>query len=115
MFMFNFFYNLCLVKEYTSHKILLQGSKQVGLYLVSAAPQALLCQRDSSHLWHLRLGQAFLSSLQPILTKLSCKPNKIQLCIACSLAKAHRIPFSSSDTIVTKPLELIHYGVCVSL
>jgi hypothetical protein len=35
---------LCLVKECTSHKVILQGSKQGGLYLISAVPQALLCQ-----------------------------------------------------------------------
>jgi GAG-pre-integrase domain len=91
--------------------VILQGIKQGGLYLVLAVPQALLCQQDSSQLWHLRLGHASTSSLQPIATKLSCKPNKMQLCTACSLAKAHRLPFSSYDTIAHKPLELIHCDI----
>jgi GAG-pre-integrase domain len=103
--------NLCLVKECTSHKVILQSIKRDGLYLVSAAHQELLCQQDSSQLWHLRLGHTSSSSLQPIATTLSCKPNKMQLCIACSLAKAHRLPFYPSDIVAHKPLELVHCDV----
>jgi Reverse transcriptase (RNA-dependent DNA polymerase)/gag-polypeptide of LTR copia-type/GAG-pre-integrase domain len=103
--------NLCLVKECTSHKVILQGIKRDGLYLISAAPQALLCQQDSSQLWHLRLGHASSSSLQPIATTLSCKPHKLPLCTACSLAKAHRLPFYPSDTVAHNPLELVHCDV----
>jgi hypothetical protein len=85
---------------------LVQGSKQGGLYLVSVAPQALLCQQNTSQLWHLQLGHASLSQLNSLVNRIKCSYVLLVL-----LAKAHRILFSSFHTIVTKPLELIHCDV----
>jgi GAG-pre-integrase domain len=100
-----------LVKDSKSHQVLLKGNKHGGLYLVSSAPQALLCQQQSSQLWHQCLGHASASSLHSIANKISCNPNKIELCNACCLAKSHILPFQSSSTVVQKPLECVHCDV----
>jgi hypothetical protein len=50
-----FHHNFCLVKDQTTHKVLLTSTNHNGLYLVASPPQALVCQKTSPQLWHQRL------------------------------------------------------------
>jgi GAG-pre-integrase domain len=94
--------------------VLIQGIKLNGLYIVSTvAPQALQCERDSISLWHHHLCHSFEASLQHLISskQIDCKQNKIGVCESCCLAKAHRLPFNSSSTTSSVPLELVHCDV----
>jgi GAG-pre-integrase domain len=106
--------NSCVVKDQTSHKVLLLGIKHNGLYLVTSnSPQALLCQQDSIGLWHHRLCHSSEASLHHLVSSkiISCKSNKLGVCASYCLAKSHRLPFNSSFSPATQPLELVHCDV----
>jgi GAG-pre-integrase domain len=81
---------------------------------VTAPPlQALLCETETSNLWHSRLYYASGATLQHLFSNnsLSCKGNKLNTCEDYYLAKSHRLPFSSSLTLASKPVEVIHCDI----
>lgn len=61
-------------------------------------------------LWHQRLGHSNIKTISSILKScnlpISNKP--LSFCNACCFGKSHKLPFSSSTTEYSKPLELIH-------
>lgn len=63
-------------------------------------------------LWHLRLGQPHSVIVQSILKtcNISCG-NKSKFYSSCAVAKAHILPSFPSQTIYTKPLELLFMDV----
>uniref|UniRef100_A0A803QJK9 Integrase catalytic domain-containing protein n=1 Tax=Cannabis sativa TaxID=3483 RepID=A0A803QJK9_CANSA len=68
---------------------------------------------DSFPLWHKRLGHPHYRTVQHVLTasniKTSNKNNDFsKLCSACCLGKHHKLPFPTSTTVYTTPLQLLH-------
>ena len=62
-------------------------------------------------LWHNKLGHPSKKIVKVVLAKCNISySNKVvpSLCQACCLGKLHKLPFPSSNTEYTKPLQLIH-------
>jgi gag-polypeptide of LTR copia-type len=103
----------CLVKDLSSHQILLQGTKRNGLYVVSSSPHALTCEKLSPHLWHKRFCDASDSIIQYLVNSnsISCNKRNIGICDSCCLAKANKQPFTLSTTTASQVLEIVHRDV----
>ncbi|PKU87463.1 Retrovirus-related Pol polyprotein from transposon TNT 1-94 [Dendrobium catenatum] len=106
------------VKDKTTNQSLLHGHCRNGLYPLPCQPSIVaasttIASSSSALSWHRRLGHpnaktmAALSKAFPSLYISSFK----SVCNSCALAKSHRIPFSTSTTVSTSPLELIHMDV----
>jgi GAG-pre-integrase domain len=63
--------------------------------------------------WHAKFGHPSSITTQKILVSnsLPCTNNKMSLCHHCTLAKAHRLPFLSSSSSSTYPLEIVYSDV----
>ncbi|KAL5845744.1 hypothetical protein ACOSQ3_009268 [Xanthoceras sorbifolium] len=63
----------------------------------------------SDSLWHKRLGHPTSSIVHSVLNKCNIPFSKSTtlLCDACQVSKSHKLPFSSSQTTYTQPLQLI--------
>jgi Reverse transcriptase (RNA-dependent DNA polymerase)/gag-polypeptide of LTR copia-type/GAG-pre-integrase domain len=107
--------NCCVIKERLTLMPLLQIMLHEGLYIISLhiSPNAFFGARVSANLWHSRLGHPSSSTTLQVLRShdLPCHSNKLSLCHNCCLAKAHRLPFSSSVISTSSPLELVHSDV----
>jgi len=64
------------------------------------------------HLWHSRLGHFAYNTVQQILKEcnIPCPKHK-QFCHSCAVGKTHQLPFQSSDTVYTKPLQLVYVDI----
>jgi Integrase core domain len=106
--------NCCVIKERLTLMPLLQVMLHERLYTISLpiSPNAFFGARVSTDLWHSRLDHPSSSITLQVLRShdLPCNSNKLSLCHNYCLAKAHRLPFSSS-VISTTPLELVHSDV----
>ena len=69
---------------------------------------------DTVALWHCRLGHPLNKIIQHVL-KLYTIPfnaNKTAtVCTSCCLGKSHQLPFTSSTSIYTAPLQLIYSNI----
>jgi Reverse transcriptase (RNA-dependent DNA polymerase)/gag-polypeptide of LTR copia-type/GAG-pre-integrase domain len=106
----------CFIKDKATNQILLHGILHKGLYkLLSAQNNAVFqVSHSSTDQWHYRLGHCSSSVLDLLLKNKSIssqKPSKASFCSDCHTAKAHRLPFTPSTTIATKPLEVIHSDI----
>lgn len=82
----------------------------------SAAP------RETAELWHRRYGHLGYSNMARLVrdkmvvgisvSDHAFKEAATKTCEPCIMAKQHRLPFPSSDTKSTRPLDLIHMDVC---
>jgi Reverse transcriptase (RNA-dependent DNA polymerase)/GAG-pre-integrase domain len=100
----------CLIKDQASHQVLLKGIHLNGLYLVSShSPSAFVCEKTTG-IWHQRLCHSSETTLKQLISKnlISCTQNNLGVCESCCLAKSHRLPFPSSSTRTSHPLELVH-------
>lgn len=66
--------------------------------------------------WHRRLGHTSKKILSQVLN--SCKlsislKNKVDFCDACQMGKSHKLPFTSSLTHTSKPLQLVFIDIGV--
>jgi GAG-pre-integrase domain len=88
-------------------------NQAASTFVSNTSPHALLCEKDSAHFWHHRLCHTSEVSIEHLVSTkaFSCKQNKLGKCEACCLAKSHRLLFSSSVTIASQPLEVIHCDV----
>ena len=89
-----------------------------------AAPSTLACTATpvTAELWHRRFGHLGYDNLiklasNDMVTGLNvstteCHVAKTKLCEPCLAAKQHRLPFPTSETEYTRPLELISMDVC---
>ncbi|KAJ1701542.1 hypothetical protein LUZ63_001321 [Rhynchospora breviuscula] len=105
----------CVVKEQGTHKILLHGILNNGLYQIvcnSSQHQALqVSTAASSTLWHYRLAHCAHTVLDKLVKAklIQSRPNKCNfVCDGCNKAKAHKLPFVPSINNATKPLEVVH-------
>ena len=109
------------VKDKLTKQILTQGSRLKDLYVLEnltffsfyTARQVAA----SAEVWHRRLGHPSDQVLQRILSSLSLsfsKTDLTNLCHACQLGKHTRLPFSTSNSIVSNPFDIIHSYIWTS-
>jgi histone deacetylase 1/2 len=114
------------VKDNKTNRILLQGLVENGLYPFAGHQSssnkmrcftAKLGIQTSLETWHNRLGHPAKSTLNSLRHYLpvSNSSNKLDFCHSCQLGKATKLPFVDSTRYTTKPLQLIHTDVWVSL
>jgi hypothetical protein len=97
------------VKDRHTKQPLLRAPQTNGLYHLSSSPQASIGERVSTSIWHKRLRHASPSTNFIINSNfLPITSNKLDLCGACCKAKAHVLPFTSSLSIATSPLHVVH-------
>ena len=111
---FEFHSSHCLVKDKSTHKILLKGMLKDGLYYIEpgiSQPTALVGERTTPTIWHSRLGHPHFKTLKKIIENFRLPTSQLPksyLCDSCCLSKSHKLPFSLSSRTSTKPLQLIH-------
>ncbi|GJZ95753.1 ribonuclease H-like domain-containing protein [Tanacetum coccineum] len=105
------------VKDFKTRRVLLRCDSTRDLYLVTAPspiPHAFLV---SQHTWHQRLGHLGSDVLCRLVSNnvISCNKEKPPiLCHACHLGKHVRLPFISSNTIVSSCFDIVHSDVWTS-
>ncbi|GJS87404.1 ribonuclease H-like domain-containing protein [Tanacetum coccineum] len=105
------------VKDFMTRRVLLRCDSTGDLYPVTAPsqiPQAFLV---SPNTWHQRLGHPGSDVLRRLVSHnfISCNKEKPPaLCHACQLGKHVRLPFVSSNTLVTSSFDIIHSDVWTS-
>ncbi|GJT34672.1 ribonuclease H-like domain-containing protein [Tanacetum coccineum] len=106
------------VKDYFTHHILLRCDSFRDLYPVtqpSPIPHALLSVSPST--WHQRLRHPGEEVLRSLVSRhfISCNKEKSShICHACQLGKHVRLPFSSSNSVVTRCFEIVHSDIWTS-
>ncbi|GJW87657.1 ribonuclease H-like domain-containing protein [Tanacetum coccineum] len=106
------------VKDFLTRHILLRCDSSGDLYPVtqpSPTPHALLSVSPS--MWHQRLGHPGEEVLRSLVSRqfISCNKEKsYHICHACQLGKHVRLPFSSSDSVVTRCFEIVHSDIWTS-
>ncbi|GJS17193.1 ribonuclease H-like domain-containing protein [Tanacetum coccineum] len=102
------------VKYFLTRRVLLRCDSTGDLYPVTAPspiPHAFLV---SQHTWHQRLGHPGGEVLRHLVSSnfISCNKEKpLVLCHACQLGKYVRLPFVSSDTVISSCFDIIHSDV----
>ena len=125
-----FLANKCTVSK--DGKVFMEGISQPdGLTVIRPAKQqpaiamtATAASKQTPELWHRRFGHLGYGNLLQLQSKqmvsgigVSAQSFKAQqeqtpLCEACTMSKQHRLPFPSSDSKSSRPLELVHMDVC---
>ncbi|GKA65026.1 ribonuclease H-like domain-containing protein [Tanacetum coccineum] len=99
------------VKDFMTRRVLLRCNSMGDLYPVtqpSPIPHAFL---TNQHMWHQRLGHPGSEVLRHLVSRnlISCNKEKPPvLCHACQLGKHVRLPFVSSNTLVTSCFDIVH-------
>lgn len=103
------------MKDRTSGRLLLHGPNKNGLYqffpFVNKLPtSAMVGERVSVSQWHSRMGHPALRIVRHVLStfQLPVASTKESSCSTCLGSKSKQLPFSSSLSIATCPLELIY-------
>ncbi|GJY65645.1 ribonuclease H-like domain-containing protein [Tanacetum coccineum] len=105
------------VKDFITRRVLLRCDSTGDLYPVmdpSSIPHVFLV---SQHTWHQRLGHPGRKVLRHLVSNnfISCNKEKPpMLCHSCQLGKHVRLPFVSSNTVVTSCFDIIHSDVLTS-
>jgi len=108
------------VKDCLTHNLLLQGPSKGGLYPwpsnKSSASNlaAFVGERASVDQWHNRLGHPAFSIVRQVLAsnKLPVFMTKATtVCSSCQMDKNHRLHFSSSASVLFRPLQLLFLDV----
>ncbi|GJV77739.1 ribonuclease H-like domain-containing protein [Tanacetum coccineum] len=106
------------VKDFLTRHILLRCDSSGDLYPVtqpSLTPHALLSVSTTT--WHQRLGHPGEEVLRSLVSRqfISCNKDKSpHVCQACQLGKHVRLPFSSSNSIVSRSFEIVHSDIWTS-
>nr|GEX23007.1 ribonuclease H-like domain-containing protein [Tanacetum cinerariifolium] len=106
------------VKDFLTRYILFRCDSSGDLYPVtspSPTPHALLYVSPST--WHQRLGHPEEEVLRSLVSRqfISCNKDKSShVCHACQLEKHVRLPFSSSNSIVSCSFEIVHSEIWTS-
>jgi len=68
---------------------------------------------SSTHQWHLRLGHASASKIQPLISRGLLGTTKFESfdCLHCKLSKQPALSFTNSDSISENPFSLIHSDI----
>lgn len=105
-----------------------QASSHSGLYSIKAVHQeeaATVAKiKETPELWHRRFGHLGFGNLAKLVSNnmvsgiglaasdFTDKAKSPVPCEPCVLGKQSRLPFPTSTTVTTKPLELLHMDVC---
>jgi hypothetical protein len=110
--------NFFLIKDRDTKTILLEGPCNKGMYPLpstTGAKQAFGVNKVSFDRWHSRLGHASVPIVEKVLRthKLSffVDSNKDSVCDACQQAKSHQLPYPTSTSVSSHPLELVFSDV----
>ncbi|GJU18613.1 ribonuclease H-like domain-containing protein [Tanacetum coccineum] len=105
------------VKDFMTRRVLLRCDSTGDLYPVthpSLIPHAFLV---SQHTWHKRLGHPGGDVLRRLVSNnvISCNNKKPHvLCHACQLGRHVRLPFVSSNIVITSSFDIVHSDVWTS-
>ncbi|GJY40656.1 ribonuclease H-like domain-containing protein [Tanacetum coccineum] len=105
------------VKDFMTRRVLLRCDSTGDLYPVTAPSPIPHVFLVSQHTWHQRLGHPGREVLRHLVSNnfISCNKEKpLVLCHACQLGKHVRLPFVSSNTVVTSCFDIIHSDVWTS-
>ncbi|GJV99481.1 ribonuclease H-like domain-containing protein [Tanacetum coccineum] len=105
------------VKDFMTRRVLLRCDSTKDLYPVTAPSPIPRVFLVSQYMWHQRLGHTGREVLRHLVSNnfISCNKEKPHvLCHACQLGKHVRLPFVSSNTVVTSCFEIIHSDVWTS-
>lgn len=120
--MFEFLPTQCQVRDLRTNEVLLQGSMHYGLYKLhlkdalkngQATRTAHYFTASTSvplNVWHFRLGHPCKNTLLKALQhcNVSLDANKESFtCVACHLGKEHKLPFPTSVSQYSAPLQLV--------
>lgn len=120
---FEFDPNCFLVKDRATKTTLLRGRCEGGLYPFlpnlpshGHAPKSIFSStKPTQDRWHCHLGHPSSSIIQHVVQQnsLSCSTdfNKTVVCDACQQGKSHQLPYHSSNSVSSSPLELVYYNV----
>nr|GEU91966.1 ribonuclease H-like domain-containing protein [Tanacetum cinerariifolium] len=99
------------VKDFMTRRVLLRCDSTGDLYPVTAPSLILHVFLVSQHTWHQRLGHPGREVLRHLVSNNFISSNKEKphvLCHARQISKHVRLPFFSSNTVVTFCFEIIH-------
>ncbi|GKB01495.1 ribonuclease H-like domain-containing protein, partial [Tanacetum coccineum] len=105
------------VKDFMTRRVILRCDSTGDLYPVTQPcpiPHVFL---TSQHTWHRRLGHPGSEVLRRLVSHnliSYTKEKPLVLCHACQLGKHVRLPFISSNTLVTSCFDIIHSDVWTS-
>ncbi|KAM3016365.1 hypothetical protein FF2_000396 [Malus domestica] len=114
------------IKDLRTGKVLLQGLSEDGLYpfycttsngfsRIIVSPRALMVAKADIHLWHRRLRNPSSAVLHYVLRNNHLHVlglvNKLQVCVACQMGKASKLPFSMLPCNLVKQFHLVHADV----
>ncbi|GJV04842.1 ribonuclease H-like domain-containing protein [Tanacetum coccineum] len=105
------------VKDFTTRRVLLRCDSTGDLYPVTSSSPTPHAYLISQHTWHQRLGHPGNEVLRCLVSSkfISCNKEKPHvLCHACQLGKHVRLPFFSSDTVISSCFDVIHSDVWTS-
>nr|GEW36476.1 ribonuclease H-like domain-containing protein [Tanacetum cinerariifolium] len=99
------------IKDFMMSRVLLRCDRTGDLYPITAPSPIPHVFLVSQHAWHQRLRHPGREVLHHLVSNnfISCNKEKpLVLCHACQLGKHVRLPFVSSNTIVTSCFDIIH-------
>lgn len=110
------------VKDKRSGKILFQGQTKCGLYPVHPTtnhinkngPSAFHGEHVPSSIWHSRFGHPSSTVLQHLLSKCGLSQvgsSSAAVCASCQQGKSKKLPFPTSTSRASRPLERVHSDV----
>lgn len=112
--MFEFHSDCSFVKDTLTQEVLFHGKTKNGLYafptstLVSAA--AFIDERACLSGWDHRLGHPSFRIIQSVLYRFQLQVLSFvaSVCSSCRTMKSHALPFNSSTSHSSTPLQLLH-------
>jgi histone deacetylase 1/2 len=108
-----------LIKDQATRRTLFRGPCWGGLYPLvpmfhETAKHAFITIKPSSSTWHRRLGHPSSFVVQQVLrrNKIAYTPESTPyVCDSCQLAKSHQLPYPTSSSVSTAPLEQVFSDV----
>lgn len=84
-----------------------------SLHLPQRLVPAATISNSSIHQWHLRLGHASATKIQPLISRGLLGSTKFESfhCLNCQLAKQPALSFSNNDTNSNTPFGLVHSDI----
>jgi hypothetical protein len=112
--------NFFFIKDQESRRTLIHGRSKGGMYQIPCAPfagvkQDLGVSKFTTSRWHSRLGHPSSSIISCVLSKnnISCVSDSLPEPVydVCQGTKSHQLPYPTSSSTSTSPLELVFSDV----
>jgi len=116
---FEFYPDMCFVKRQGTNEILLQGKLDDGLYVfpnlvhnTSCSAYVSVVPSSTYNIWHSRFGHAQPKVIHQIMKHCNIPYTATrEFCTACVIGKSHQQPFHTSQTVYSKPLQLVFIDI----